>query len=246
MTQTTSNNKLVIITGASSGIGKATAIRLSNAGHSLLLLARRVEKLEELNLPNTLCRKVDVTDLASFQAAVDEAEAKFGLADLIVNNAGVMLLGNAITQNPSEWQQMLNINVMGVLNGVKTVLGSMVKRNSGTIVNISSIAGRKTFPDHAAYCATKFAVHALTENIRGEVAGSNVRMTVIAPGVVETDLLSHTTDAAIVDGYKAWKANTIEQGLNPDDIARAIEFAYSQPQNVCIREIVIADTKQDA
>ena len=210
------------------------------------MLARRVEKLEELNLPNTLCRKVDVTDLASFQAAVDEAEAKFGPADLIVNNAGVMLLGNAITQNPSEWQQMLNINVMGVLNGVKTVLGSMVKRNSGTIVNISSIAGRKTFPDHAAYCATKFAVHALTENIRGEVAGSNVRMTVIAPGVVETDLLSHSTDAAIVDGYKAWKANTIEQGLNPDDIARAIEFAYSQPQNVCVREIVIADTKQDA
>ena len=243
---TTTTKPLVIITGASSGIGKATAQRFSQAGHALLLLARRVEKLEELNLPNTLCRKVDVTDLAAFQAAVDEAETKFGPADLIVNNAGVMLLGNAITQNPVEWQQMLNINVMGVLNGVKTVLGKMVTRNHGTIVNISSIAGRKTFPDHAAYCATKFAVHALTENIRGEVAGSNVRMTVIAPGVVETELLSHTTDAAIVDGYKAWKANTIEQGLNPDDIARSIEFAYSQPQNVCIREIVIADTKQDA
>lgn len=242
----TTTKPLVIITGASSGIGKATAQRFSQAGHALLLLARRVEKLEELNLPNTLCRKVDVTDLAAFQAAVDEAETKFGPADLIVNNAGVMLLGNAITQNPVEWQQMLNINVMGVLNGVKTVLGKMVARNHGTIVNISSIAGRKTFPDHAAYCATKFAVHALTENIRGEVAGSNVRMTVIAPGVVETELLSHTTDAAIVDGYKAWKANTIEQGLNPDDIARSIEFAYSQPQNVCIREIVIADTKQDA
>ncbi len=243
---TTTTKPLVIITGASSGIGKATAQRFSQAGHALLLLARRVEKLEELNLPNTLCRKVDVTDLAAFQAAVDEAETKFDPADLIVNNAGVMLLGNAITQNPVEWQQMLNINVMGVLNGVKTVLGKMVTRNHGTIVNISSIAGRKTFPDHAAYCATKFAVHALTENIRGEVAGSNVRMTVIAPGVVETELLSHTTDAAIVDGYKAWKANTIEQGLNPDDIARSIEFAYSQPQNVCIREIVIADTKQDA
>ena len=243
---TTTTKPLVIITGASSGIGKATAQRFSQAGHALLLLARRVEKLEELNLPNTLCRKVDVTDLAAFQAAVDEAETKFDPADLIVNNAGDMLLGNAITQNPVEWQQMLNINVMGVLNGVKTVLGKMVTRNHGTIVNISSIAGRKTFPAHAAYCATKFAVHALTENIRGEVAGSNVRMTVIAPGVVETELLSHTTDAAIVDGYKAWKANTIEQGLNPDDIARSIEFAYSQPQNVCIREIVIADTKQDA
>lgn len=238
--------KLVVITGASSGIGRATAIRFANLGHPLLLLARRIEKLEELNLPNTLCRKVDVTDLDSFQNAVNEAESLYGEVDLIVNNAGVMLLGNAITQNPQEWQQMLNINVMGVLNGVKTVLGKMVARQSGTIVNISSIAGRKTFPDHAAYCATKFAVHALTENIRGEVAGSNVRMTVIAPGVVETELLSHTTDNAIVDGYKQWKASTIEQGLNPDDIARSIEFAYSQPQNVCIREIVIADTRQDA
>lgn len=237
---------LVVITGASSGIGKATALRLSQAGYSLLLLARRVDKLEELNLPNTLCRKVDVTDLTSFKLAIDEAEAKFGPVDLLVNNAGVMLLGNAITQNPQEWQQMLNVNVMGVLNGVQSVLASMVKRNHGTIVNISSIAGRKTFPDHAAYCATKFAVHALSENIRGEIAGSNVRMTIIAPGVVETELLSHTTNAAIVDGYKEWKANTIEQGLNPDDIARAIEFAYVQPQNVCIREIVIADTKQDA
>lgn len=238
--------KLVVITGASSGIGRATAIRFANLGHPLLLLARRIEKLEELNLPNTLCRKVDVTDLDSFQAAVNEAESQFGEVDLIVNNAGIMLLGNAITQNPQEWQQMLNVNVMGVLNGVKTVLGKMVARQGGTIINISSIAGRKTFPDHAAYCATKFAVHALTENIRGEVAGSNVRMTVIAPGVVETELLSHTTDNNIVDGYKQWKASTIEQGLNPDDIARTIEFAYSQPQNVCIREIVIADTRQDA
>ncbi len=238
--------KLVVITGASSGIGKATALRLSQAGYSLLLLARRVDKLEELNLPNTLCRKVDVTDLTSFKAAIDEAEVKFGPVDLLVNNAGVMLLGSAITQNPQEWQQMLNVNVMGVLNGVQSVLANMVKRNHGTIINISSIAGRKTFPDHAAYCATKFAVHALSENIRGEIAGSNVRMTIIAPGVVETELLSHTTSAAIIDGYKEWKANTIEQGLNPDDIARAIEFAYVQPQNVCIREIVIADTKQDA
>lgn len=238
--------KLVVITGASSGIGRATAIRFANLGHPLLLLARRIEKLEELNLPNTLCRKVDVTDLDSFQDAVNEAESLYGEVDLIVNNAGIMLLGNAITQNPQEWQQMLNVNVMGVLNGVKTVLGKMVARQGGTIINISSIAGRKTFPDHAAYCATKFAVHALTENIRGEVAGSNVRMTVIAPGVVETELLSHTTDNNIVDGYKQWKASTIEQGLNPDDIARTIEFAYSQPQNVCIREIVIADTRQDA
>lgn len=238
--------KLIIITGASSGIGKATAIRFSQAGHPLLLLARRIENLEALGLPNTLCRKVDVTDLASFQQAVDEAEGIYGPADLLVNNAGVMLLGNIATQDNSEWQQMLNINVMGVLNGIKTVLNKMITRNSGTIINVSSIAGRKTFPDHAAYCASKFAVHALTENIRGEVAGYNVRMTVIAPGVVETELLSHTTDNTLISNYKNWKASTIKEGLNPDDIARAIEYAYSQPQNICIREIVIADTRQDA
>jgi NADP-dependent 3-hydroxy acid dehydrogenase YdfG len=239
-------SKLIVITGASSGIGKATAIRFSNAGYSLLLLARRIDKLEELNLPNTMCRKVDVTDLKTFQVAVDEAESKFGKVDLLVNNAGVMLLGNIIKQNPQDWQQMLNTNIAGVLNGIKTVLNSMVMRGSGTIINISSIAGRKTFPDHAAYCASKFAVHALTENIRGEIASSNVRMTVIAPGVTETELLSHNTDTEIIEGYNTWKENTIKQGLNPDDIARTIEFAYAQPQNVCIREIVIADTKQDA
>ena len=238
--------KLVVITGASSGIGRATAKRLSAAGHPLLLIARRIEKLKELNLPNTLCAKVDVTDIEEFKKAVIEAEAKFGAVDLIVNNAGVMLLGGIATQNPQEWQQMLNINVMGVLNGVSTVLAGMVKRNGGTIINISSIAGRKTFPDHAAYCASKFAVHALTENIRGEVAGSNVRMSVIAPGVVETELLSHTTDTTIVNNYNDWKANTIKQGLDPDDIAKSVEFIYNQPQNVCIREIVIADTRQDA
>jgi NADP-dependent 3-hydroxy acid dehydrogenase YdfG len=238
--------KLIVITGASSGIGKATAMRFAAVGHPLLLLARRIDKLDELKLPNTLCRKVDVTNLDSFQAAVAEAESKFGPVDLMINNAGVMLLGNITTQNPQEWQNMINVNVIGVLNGIKTTINGMINRKCGTIINISSIAGRKTFPDHAAYCATKFAVHALTENIRGEVAGSNVRAIVIAPGVVETELLSHTTDPKIVDNYKTWKANTIRQGLNPDDIARAIEYAYNQPQNVCIREIVIADTKQDA
>ena len=239
-------SKLVVITGASSGIGKACAIRFSKAGHPLLLLARRIEKLEALNLPDTLCRQVDVQDFTSFKNAVDEAQEKFGDVDLIINNAGTMLLGNAATQNPVEWQQMLNVNVLGVLNGIKTVLSGMIKRNTGTIVNISSIAGRKTFPDHAAYCATKFAVHALSENIRQEIANSNVRMTIIAPGVVETDLLSHTTDATLIDNYHNWKATTIKEGLDPDDIAKSISFAYLQPQSVCIRELVIASTRQDA
>ena len=237
--------KLVVITGASSGIGKATAIKLSAEGHPLLLIARRVELLEELNLPNTLCRSVDVTDVSTMKAAVAEAEAMYGKVDLIVNNAGVMLLGDASTQDINEWDRMLDTNVKGVLNGIHVVLQDMIERNDGTIINISSIAGRKTFPNHAVYCGTKFAVHAISENIREEVAKHNVRVTVIAPGVVETNLLGHTTSEEIKAGYTDWKKQ-IGGGIFPEDVANAIHFAYSQPQYVCIREIVLAQTKQEA
>ncbi|EHK4782992.1 SDR family oxidoreductase [Vibrio parahaemolyticus] len=235
--------KLVFITGASSGIGEAIARRFSEEGHPLLLVARRVERLEALNLPNTLCEKVDVTDQASLITAIEKAEAQFGPADVLVNNAGVMLLGQIDTQDAAEWKRMFDVNVLGLLNGMHSVLASMKARNSGTIINISSIAGKKTFPDHAAYCGTKFAVHAISENVREEVAASHVRVTTIAPGAVETELLSHTTSQDIKDGYDAWK---VDMGgvLAADDVARAVMFAYQQPQNVCIREIALAPTKQ--
>ncbi|EIA1553634.1 SDR family oxidoreductase [Vibrio parahaemolyticus] len=235
--------KLVVITGASSGIGEAIARRFSEEGHPLLLVARRVERLEALNLPNTLCEKVDVTDQASLITAIEKAEAQFGPADVLVNNAGVMLLGQIDTQDAAEWKSMFDVNVLGLLNGMHSVLAPMKARNSGTVINISSIAGKKTFPDHAAYCGTKFAVHAISENVREEVAASNVRVTTIAPGAVETELLSHTTSQDIKDGYDAWK---VDMGgvLAADDVARAVMFAYQQPQNVCIREIALAPTKQ--
>lgn len=236
--------KLVIITGASSGIGEATARTFAAAGHPLLLLARRVERLEALALPNTLCRKVDVTDRKAMVAAVREAEAAFGPADCLVNNAGVMLLGQLATQNPEEWQTMMDVNIMGVLNGIHAVLEGMVARKGGTIINISSVAGRKTFPSHAAYCATKFGVHALTENVREEVAPHNVRCIIIAPGAVETELLSHTTSDAIKAGYESWKEG-MGGVITADVIADAVHYAYRQPQNVCIREIVVAATRQE-
>lgn len=235
--------KLVVITGASSGIGESIARHFSAEGHPLLLLARRVERLEALNLPNTLCEKVDVTDKASFLSAISKAEASYGPVDALINNAGVMLLGQIDTQDPMEWRRMFDVNVLGLLNGMQSVLAPMKARNSGTIVNISSIAGKKTFPDHAAYCGTKFAVHAISENVREEVAASNVRVTTIAPGAVETELLSHTTSQEIKDGYGEWKAS-MGGVLAADDIARAVMFAYQQPQNVCIREIALAPTKQ--
>lgn len=238
------NKELIVITGASSGIGQAAAKAFSALGYPLLLLARRVERLKELKLPNALCKKVDVTERADLKDAIEEAEQQFGPVGCLINNAGVMLLGSMHEQDPEEWQTMLDVNIMGVMNGINAVLPKMIDRKDGTIINISSIAGRKTFPSHAAYCGTKFAVHAITENIREEVAEHNVRFITIAPGAVETELLSHTTSADIKSGYEAWKK---EMGsiLSAEDVTNAILFAYQQPQSICIREIVLAATKQD-
>ena len=234
---------LIVITGASSGIGEATAQLFSQNGHPLLLLARRVDKLKGLNLPNSLCEKVDVTDLNQIKEAVVKAEQLFGPVDCIINNAGMMLLGDVATQNPDEWKQMFDVNVIGVLNGMQAVLEGMKIRGRGTIINTSSIAGRKTFPNHAAYCATKFGVHALTENAREEAASFGVRMVVIAPGAVETELLSHTSSDDIKEGYQSWK-DAMGGVLSPSVVANTIWFAYNQPQEVNIREIVLAATRQ--
>ena len=235
---------LVVITGASSGIGKETAIEFSKKGYPLLLLARRLDLLENLNLENAICEKLDVLDLENFKMAVKKAEDKYGPVDCLINNAGVMLLGKIEDQDPREWQTMLDVNLKGLLNGIHIVLKKMIERKTGTIINVSSVAGRKTFPKHAAYCATKFGVHALTENLREEIASHNVRAIIIAPGAVETELLSHTTSKSIKNDYAKWKKD-MGKILSPKDIANSILFAYEQPQNVCIREIVIAATKQE-
>jgi NADP-dependent 3-hydroxy acid dehydrogenase YdfG len=235
--------KLVVITGASSGIGRAIAQQLSKQGHPLLLLARRLDKLTALELPNTLCEQIDITNKATFDAAVAKAQAIYGQVDCLVNNAGVMLLGQVDNQDANEWKRMFDVNVIGLLNGMQSVLAPMKARNTGTIINISSIAGRKTFGAHAAYCGTKFAVHAISENVREEVADTNVRVITIAPGAVETELLSHTSSDEIKQGYESWK-DSMGGVISADDIARTVSFAYSQPQHVCIREIVVAATRQ--
>lgn len=240
------NKPLIIVTGASSGIGEAVARLFSAQGHPLLLLARRVERLLALGLPATLCKGVDVTDREALLAVVKEAEAQYGPADAIVNNAGVMLLGDTATQAPEQWERMLDVNVKGLLNGIHAVLGGMIERNHGTVINVGSVAGRKTFPNHVAYVGTKFAVHAISENLREEVAAHNVRVITIAPGAVETELLGHTTDEAIKSGYQDWKAGMGGVVLSADDVANAIRYAYEQPQGVCIREIVLAATRQQA
>lgn len=236
--------ELIVITGASSGIGEATAKIFSQAGHPLLLIARRVEKLEALNLPKTICAKVDVTDFDTLRSAIKNAEEQYGKTGCMINNAGCMLLGSIDTQDINEWQRMYDLNVMALLNGMQAVLPDMKERRGGTIINISSIAGKKTFPNHAAYCGTKFAVHAISENVREEVALNDVRIITIAPGAVETELLSHTSSEEIIKGYEEWK-ESMGGVIVSEDVARSIEFVYNQPQNVCIRELVIAPTRQE-
>jgi len=238
------NKKLIAITGASSGIGAATAKAFSEAGYPLLLMARRIELMEAMNLPNAICKEVDVLDLEGMKAAISEAEDAHGEVDCMINNAGVMINGKPQFQDPEDWQKMLDVNIRGVLNGIHLVLKDMVERQSGTIINMGSIAGIKTFPDHTVYCGTKFAVHAITENIREEVSGSNVRLINIAPGMVYTELLDHGCEEEARKGWMDY-AEQIGGALKPDSIAQSVLFSYQMPQEVCVREIVICPTGQE-
>jgi NADP-dependent 3-hydroxy acid dehydrogenase YdfG len=237
-------NKLVVITGASSGIGEATAKAFAAAGYPVLLLARRLDLMEAMQLPNSICREVDVLDLDGMRTAIAEAEEKYGKVDCIVNNAGVMINGNPAEQDPEDWQRMLDVNIRGVLNGIHLVLSDMVERKTGTIINMGSIAGRKTFASHSVYCGTKFAVHAITENIREEVSGSNVRLVTIAPGMVYTELLDHGCEESARQGWLDY-AKEIGGALDPTSIAQTVLFSYQMPQEVCVREIVICPTGQE-
>ncbi|TKG92823.1 SDR family oxidoreductase [Puteibacter caeruleilacunae] len=242
----TYNKKLIVITGASSGFGLEMAKEFAKDGYPLLLLARRVERMEELNLPNTICRKVDVTNKDEFEGAVREAEAKYGKTDLIVNNAGVMLLGDMASQDPQEWKTMIDVNIMGVMNGMQIVMNDMKERKSGTIINLASIAGVQPFPNHGAYCASKYGVVGLTKVARSEMSPFNVRVISICPGAVSTELLGHTTDQNIIDGYNQWKESVGAVNITANDIAQTVKYAYQLPQSVLLREVVITDTMQDA
>ena len=236
---------LIAITGASSGIGKACAQIFSQNFFPLLLLARRIELLDKLKLPQTLTRKVDVSNLNSFSKALQDAQKIYGPVNCLINNAGIMLLELASQQNPHEWESMLNTNLKGLLNGVHLVLKPMIQQNNGTIINISSIAGKSIFPYHSVYCATKFAVHSISESLRQETSHHNIRFINIAPGCVNTPLSESITSEKIKHTYQKFLSNIPYGGaLNPKSVAEIIFFAYQQPQKVCIREITVAPTGQ--
>lgn len=239
---------LIVITGASSGFGSEIAKLFNAEGYPLLLLGRRVEKIKSLPLDfqNVLVKSVDVTNKIEFEQAIQKAEKVFGPTDLLVNNAGIMLLGNILTQDPAEWSRMMDTNVLGVLNGMQIVLPQMVERQGGTIINVSSLAGKKTFVNHAAYVASKFGVHGLSETIREEVSGKNVRISLVAPGAAETELLTHVTDNQALEDYDNWKQSMGGTTMSPQVVAQSVKFIYDMPQEVNIRELDIAVTNQDS
>jgi len=199
-----------------------------------------------LNLPETICIGIDVTDKEKFEGAVRQAEEIYGQTDLLVNNAGVMLLGSILDQDPGEWKKMLDVNILGVMNGMQIVMKAMKERRSGTIINLSSIAGVQPFGNHGAYCASKFGVTGLTRVARGEMSPFNVRVLSVLPGAVNTELLSHTTNKKIIEGYNEWKEAVGAVNITAKDVATTIKFMYELPQSVSLREVVITDTRQDA
>ncbi|MGE5156601.1 MAG: SDR family oxidoreductase [Gemmatimonas sp.] len=238
------NKPLVVITGASSGIGAATARMFAKAGHPLLLLARRIDRLQALDLPNATCRQLDVRDRQAFVDAVTEAEATYGPTDCLFNNAGIARLGDITRQDPAEWDETIDININGVMNGIHAVMGGMIGRKRGTIINMSSIAGRKVYPDHTVYCGTKYFVHGMSDSLRAHLAPHDVRVIVISPGVIETEVLDHVTDQTTLANYRANKVR-IGGGISADHVAECILFAYQMPQNVLIQEICITPTRQE-
>lgn len=234
---------LIAVTGASSGIGEATARAFSAAGHPVLLMARRLDRLEALGLPYAVIRQVDVRDRAALGAAVADAEREYGPVDMMFANAGIARLGDIAKQPPEEWDEMIDINTKGVMNSVHAVMNGMMERRRGTLVMMSSIAGRKVYPDHTVYCGTKFFVHAVSESFREYLAPYDVRVIVLSPGIIETEVLGGVLDPQTLANYKANK-EAIGGGISADIVADLILNAYNLPQKAIVQEIVITPTRQ--
>ena len=242
-------DKVAIITGASGGIGRATALALSKAGAKVAIGARRTDKLEELeneikqNGGEVISQKLDVTKKSECDSFADAVLQKWGSIDILVNNAGLMPLSFLKNLKVDEWDQMIDVNIRGVLYCTAAVISHMREKKSGHIVNISSVAGRIVFPAGSVYCATKHAVAAFSEGLRQELSvRSNIRVTCIEPGVVATELTNTITDESLqgfVENAKKMKA------LQAEDIANAILYAVESPNHVNVNEILIRPITQD-
>jgi NADP-dependent 3-hydroxy acid dehydrogenase YdfG len=223
------NKSLVIITGASSGIGAAIAKIFSNAGYSLGLFARNKDAMEKLNLPNTICISVDVTDINALRSGIQLAEEKFGSIDCLINNAGFAKGGDFTELTHADHLRTVNVNLVGVINGIEIVLPGMRKRKTGTIINISSVADRHPRPSIATYAATKAAVKSLSESLRVANAKYGIRVCNLAPAKINTPMLMA---ASLNDN----------QIIPSEDLAKAALWIYQQPQTICVRDLVFAPT----
>jgi NADP-dependent 3-hydroxy acid dehydrogenase YdfG len=239
--------KVVIITGASSGLGEAAAHHLADKGASLALAARRTERIEGLaeeitnNGGEALAVTTDVTEHEQVQALVDDAVEAFGRVDVMLNNAGLMPLSPLERLNVNEWDQMIDVNVKGVLYGIAAALPYMQEQASGHIINVSSVAGHVVSPGSAVYAATKHAVRALSEGLRQEVKEYGLRTTVISPGAVDTELPESVSEEDVAEGVHALYD---EHAVPADSFARAVAFAIEQPEEVDINEILYRPTSQ--
>lgn len=240
--------KVVVITGASSGLGAAAAKRLGANGAKLVLGARRVERLEavaaEIMASGGQVRilRTDVTEFSQVQALVDDAVTAFGGLDVIINNAGLMAQSTLEARRIDEWQRMIDINIKGVLYGIAAALPAMQAQKRGHIINVASVAGHKVRGGGVVYSATKHAVRVITEGLRQEVKPYNLRTTIISPGAVDTELPAGTLEPQTASGIKSFYES---YAISADSFADSVLFAMNQPENVDINEILYRPTAQE-
>lgn len=241
------NQKVVIITGASSGIGQATARKLAESGAQMMLTARRKDRLEQLRQEivsaggSAVYQQADITQSGEVAEVANQTLSSFGRIDAIFNNAGIMPLSMIDKLHVKEWEQMVDVNIKGVLYGIAAVLPHMLERGQGHIINVSSVAGHVIFPGASVYCGTKFAVRAITEGLRADLRGkADIRVSLISPGAVATELSHTITDPDIIAAFKA-------SGVTPlpaESIAGAVKYALEQAAEVDVNEIILRPVSQ--
>ena len=241
--------KVALVTGASSGIGEATAVALAREGAAVALGARRADRLEALRERiesdggRAAAIEVDITDEAQARSFVESAREQLGGLDILVNNAGVMLLGPVTGADTAEWKRMVEVNLLGLLYCTHAALPAMTEQGSGHIVNLSSVAGRIATMGSAVYNLTKWGVGAFSEGLRQEVLHGGVRVTIIEPGFVETELQGHNENPVVQEQIQKMEKQ-IGDLLQADDIADAIVYAVTRPQHVSINEVLVRPTRQ--
>jgi NADP-dependent 3-hydroxy acid dehydrogenase YdfG len=240
--------KIVVVTGASSGLGEATARLLSAQGARLVLGARRADRLHSLAKDleagggKAFVLQTDVTRPEQVKALVDSAVQSYGRLDVMINNAGIMPQAPLEQLKIDEWDRMIDVNIKGVLYGIAAALPHMQRQKAGHFINVSSVAGHRVGPGFAVYAATKHGVRALSEGLRQEVKPYNIRTTVISPGAVATELPNTITDPAAAERVRAFYSQV---AVPADSFARAVAFAMSQPEEVDINEILYRPTRQE-